>query len=70
MAGRGGRQAAKNLCALARDLKDDYRRTRSKTARDWPHKKKDKPPGPPRIRTANLHEQQAAQGFREKQNAA
>jgi len=70
MMGRGGRQAAKNLFALSRATKDNYRRRASKAARNWPHKKKDKPPSPPKIRTANRQERQEAQGFREKKDAA
>ena len=70
MSGRGGRQAAKDLCALAGATKDTYRRLGSKSARDWPHKKTAKPPGPPNIRTATRRERQAAQRFREKSDAA
>ena len=33
-------------------VKDSYVRRTSKKARDWPHKKKDKPPGLPRIQIA------------------
>ena len=33
-------------------VKDTYVRKASKKARDWPHKKKDKPPGLPRIQIA------------------
>ena len=29
---------------------DEYTRRSSKRARDWPHKKKERPPGPPRLR--------------------
>jgi hypothetical protein len=32
-------------------VKDGYRRYSSKRARDWPHKKKDPPPGAPRLRS-------------------
>lgn len=70
MAGRGGLHAARNLYALSRALKDDYDRAGSKTARNWPHKKKDKPPSPPKIRTANHQERQAAQWFHENKGAA
>jgi hypothetical protein len=41
---------------LGRALKDSYRRRASKTARDWPHKKHDKPPGAPKIRPATPYE--------------
>jgi|LSQX01.1.fsa_nt_gb hypothetical protein len=70
MMGRGGRQAARNLFALSRATQDTYRRRASKSARNWPHKKKDKPPNPPKIRTANRQERQAAQWFRENKDAA
>jgi len=38
--------------ALAQALVDNYRRTSDKTARNYPRKKKAKPPGPPKLRTA------------------
>ena len=41
---------------LARALKDKYQRRSPKKARDWPHKKKNSPPGPPKIRTAKPNE--------------
>lgn len=41
---------------LAQALKDDYQRRSSKKARDWPHKKKESPPGPPKIRPAKPNE--------------
>jgi len=50
---------------LTRDLgwatKDDYVRSRSKKARDWPHKKKEKPPGNPKIQSATIEVLQAMQ---------
>ena len=70
MSGRGGRQAAKDLCALARAVKDAYRRRRPKTARDWPHKKTEAPPKPPKIRTARRREKQEAQRFKDTKDAA
>jgi hypothetical protein len=45
-----GRQPLREL--LARALKDSYRRTGAKAARNYPRKKKEKPPGPPRIESA------------------
>src|SRR5258706_10285074 len=33
-------------------LQDAYVRRRSKKARDWPHKKKEAPPGEPKIQSA------------------
>lgn len=35
---------------LRQAVKDDYQRRRSKQARNWPHKKNDPPPGPPKLR--------------------
>jgi len=70
MAGRGGRRAARDLRALATATKDSYCRRSSKTARNWPHKKKDKPPKPPIIRMATREERQAAQRFKAENTAA
>jgi hypothetical protein len=56
--------------ALATSTKDGYVRTRPKTARHWPHKKKDKPPGDPRARMADESEIQLAKELREKARAA
>jgi hypothetical protein len=47
------RWAGSTACSLARiaaAVKDDYVRHRSKRARDWPHKKNQTPPGPPKLR--------------------
>jgi hypothetical protein len=41
---------------LGEAVKDRYERTGSKKAHDWPHKKKEKPPGSPRIRSASATE--------------
>lgn len=41
---------------LRKAVVDRYRRRRPKAARAWPHKKNDRPPGPPRIRTAKKAE--------------
>lgn len=35
---------------LRQALGDDYERHSSKRARDWPHKKNERPPGPPKLR--------------------
>ena len=49
---RGG-----DLRVLFREaIKDTYRRRGSKTARDWPHKKRESPPGAPKIRIATPEE--------------
>lgn len=41
---------------LNRAVTDVYSRRRPKTARNWPHKKNDPPPGVPKIRKANPNE--------------
>lgn len=41
---------------LAEAVQDEYERTGSKEARNYPRKKKQKPPGPPKVRTANAAE--------------
>jgi len=64
MSGRGGRQGAKDLRALAKALKDSYHRIGSKAARNWPHKKTDKPPEPPKTRMAKRWETLKAQRFK------
>jgi len=46
---------------LAKAVKDEYCRRGSKTARDWPHKKNDAPPGTPQIRAATANESRRAQ---------
>jgi hypothetical protein len=55
---RGPRSAQARILLgdLHAAVKDSYVRRTSKKARDWPHKKKDKPPGLPRIQIAT-HEQ-------------
>jgi Transposase DDE domain len=55
---------------LAQARKDNYERTSSKKARDWPHKKKEKPPGNPKIALANSEQIRAAEVLREKRLAA
>jgi len=47
---RHGKTTLRFLEYLCAAVKDEYRRRRSKRARDWPHKKKQSPPGPPRLR--------------------
>lgn len=51
-------------------VKDTYKRRTSKAARNWPHKKTERPPGRPRIRDANAVEVHAAQQLRAKHQAA
>jgi len=55
---------------LAGAVKDTYKRRGSKTARDWPHKKYERPPGVPKIRDATKAEKQKAEKQKaEKQKA-
>jgi hypothetical protein len=56
--------------ALGKAVIDRYARTSSKKARDWPHKKREKPPGVPKIRTATKAEVLKAQKIRCKVQAA
>lgn len=56
--------------ALRKCLVDQYARTSSKRARNWPHKKREKPPGVPNIRTATKAEALKAQEIRCKETAA
>jgi len=55
---------------LASAVKDNYVRKRPKTARNWPHKKKEHPPGPPKIRPATVEEVERAQRLRAEKLAA
>jgi Transposase DDE domain len=55
---------------VAGALKDRYQRTKSKKARHWPHKKKEKPPGEPRARMATPQEVLLASMIRVKKIAA
>lgn len=65
----GWRRAALGR-ALAGATKDGYTRTRPKSARQWAHKKKDKPPGDPVARTATAEEVAKAQALAAKRRAA
>jgi hypothetical protein len=51
---------------LATATKDTYQRRGPKAARDYPRKKREKPPGPPKIQAASLKEVQLAKQLREK----
>ena len=59
---------------LTRDLavavKDEYKRHGPKAARDYPRKKREKPPGPPKIQSASPKEVQAAKQLRENNRIA
>ena len=50
---------------LASAVKDGYERRGPKAARDYPRKKREKPPGPPKIQSASLKEVQTAKQLRE-----
>ena len=49
---------------LRRAVVDRYQRRGPKRIRNWPAKKNDKPPGPPKIRMAHAKERQQAQAFK------
>jgi len=51
---------------LAQATKDTYERSGSKKARDWPHKKKEKPPGSPKIVLADVQQKRAAKKLKSK----
>ena len=55
---------------LGAAVKDSYVRSTSKKARDWPHKKKDKPPGLPRIEIATQEQLLQAKSLYAKTKAA
>lgn len=58
---RPRRQPRRNMQeALARAVRDDYTRTGVKTARNYPRKKREKPPGPPKLKTATPAESKRA----------
>jgi len=56
------RELARQLRAA---VKDPYTRPRNKAARNYPRKKREKPPGPPKIKPATLPEIQRAKRIRE-----
>lgn len=51
------------LPRLRRAVQDDYQRKSSKQARDWPHKKRTKPPGEPKLHQATPEQIAQAKGF-------
>jgi hypothetical protein len=67
MAGRTRGDLTRHLAGAS---KDTYKRTRSKTARDWPHKKNENPAGAPKLRTATPRQVQQAKELRERRVAA
>jgi IS4 transposase len=66
---RGSRRGGLMGC-LGRALKDRYQRKSSKKARNWPHKKKESPPGAPKTRQATAAETIKAKKLRAMRNAA
>lgn len=66
----GGTNPPTVMAALAEARKDTYKRTGSKTSDNWPHKKREKPPGDPKARTAIRSEIEQAAKLRSQQVAA
>ena len=66
MAGRGGDLAR----AMSKSMNDDYQRNGQKKARHWPHKKREKPPGEPKARSATASEIHLAKELAMKRKAA
>jgi len=56
--------------ALPRAVLDTYRRTGSRKARHWPHKKRERPPGPPVARKATREEVKLATELKRARRAA
>ena len=67
---RNGASCATLLRALRAAVIDDYERRSSKRARDWPHKKKERPPSPPKLRKLLVREKTRIQGLLMKYNTA
>lgn len=63
-------QARILLGRLHAAIRDSYARRTSKKARDWPHKKKDKPPGLPQIQIATQEQLSQAKALYVKTQAA
>ena len=68
-AAAGRRERAPLARQLAGAVRDGYTRKGSKKARNWPHKKRERPPGAPDLRQATRQEVRAAQRLRQKQGA-
>lgn len=51
-------------------MKDDYVRSGVKKARDWPHKKTEKPPGKPKIQSATAEQRRESKRLNAKRSAA
>jgi hypothetical protein len=65
----GRRDRAPLAAALAGAVQDGYARKGSTKARDWPRKKREKPPGAPDIRQATRREVRRANRLRQKEAA-
>jgi IS4 transposase len=55
---------------LAKAARDGYQRTRTRKARHWPHKKREKPPGQPKIKPASRAEIRLARQLLQQRIAA
>ena len=64
----GGKRRRSLACLLAEALKDGYKRRGSKKARNYPHKRRQKPPGLPRARKATAAEVRLAKRVRERES--
>ncbi len=53
---RHGEKCRELMAQLAAAVRDAYERRSSKRARDWPHKKKERPPSPPQLRRLSVIE--------------
>lgn len=60
---RHGASCATLLHALRAAVTDTYERHSSKRARDWPHKKNERPPSPPRLRRLLARQKTIIQGL-------
>jgi hypothetical protein len=65
-----GRQDRALVHDLGQAVQDDYVRRRRKKARNWPHKKKETPPGEPNIQPPNNKQRKALQRLKAKEKAA
>jgi hypothetical protein len=63
---RGGHGGGYLFRDLAAAVKDNYSRRGRKAARDYPRKKRENPPGPPKIQSATTKEVQKAKRLRDK----
>src|SRR5262249_55597276 len=66
---KGSRRGGHLSEQLANGINDSYERNGRKKAHAWPHKKKEKPPGAPKIRSAKPPEIKNAKRLREQKAA-